>query len=1283
MKNWLKKLARSPAQSPPDQETLSAWLREAFDRQTQGDVDEAQRIYRRVLELAPANATALHLLGMIAKSDGREDEAIDLLQKAIESRPNDAEIWFGLAGVYFDQARYVAAAEAFAAGLALQPEVSRMRNNLAAALVEAWRIEEGMAELTRLRAQGYDSPQTQSCLGRVYRELGLVDDAAAEYRKALAAQPDSHNAWDNFLLTLNYSQRVGQAELYAEHRRYGAKFANPYDAPIARPLNGRRLRVGYVSPDFRRHVVACFFEPILANHNRERFEVFCYYSQRIEDQVTERFRTMAEHWLECVHLSDDQLAQRIREDGIDILVDLAGHTADNRLPVFARKPAPLQASFLGYPNTTGLSAIDYRFTDARADPPGESDRLSTEQLVRLPNTYFCYRPLDQCPEVGALPALANGWITFGCFNNFAKLSDQFLEAAARVLRRVPGARFLLKARPLSLADVAARVRKKFAEFGVDPARLDLRGWAPKVVNHLAIYDEVDIALDSFPYNGATTTCEAFWMGVPVVSIAGDRHAARVGSSLLAAVGLDELLAESVDGYVDAAVRLASDLERLATLRAGLRDRMRASPLMDGAGLTRALENSYLELWERKLGERSTAEDAGGDDATELLREAAAHRALGRLLEAEAAYKMVLRRQPDQLEALTAVWDLEHESGDPGAAVDWLSRGIARSPHHAGLRYMLGCSLQAQGRFADAAAAFGKAIELDPRMAKAHNNLGCTLEAAGQLGGAMHCYQRAIGIDPQLAVAQYNFGNAWRQAGDERQAIGHFRQALSLEPRHADWQCNLGTALYNRLSLDEAETAFRAGLDIDPRFAAAHSGLAAALIALGRVDEAEASFRRAIEENASAPGIHSGLLLALHYRHGNDAEFLHRQHMAWAKAHHDDVGRVGARSRAELAASGGRRLNIGYLSADFARHPVAHFIEGVLAAHDPRQFNVFCYSSVAFPDAVTERIKGRCENWRDVSKAHELWVVNRMYADGIDILVDLGGHTADGRLGLLMSKPAPLLVSWLGYPNTTGLREVDYRFTDAYADPLGEADRFYAERLVRLERGFLCYRPPEDSPEVGDAPSLSSGRVTFGCFNNLAKITPEMIGLWSRLLARLPGSRLVLKAYGLAAASARREFAARFASHGIGGRQLVLSEPEPSHAGHMAKYNEVDVALDVFPYNGATTTCEALWMGVPVVTLAGATHVSRVGVSILNRAGLGELVAQSPDEYLEKARALAEDVERRRALRRELRARLSSSPLLDAVAFTQGIEAEYRRMWSDYVAAQSRQSQAERDSRPSG
>ncbi|MDH4189978.1 MAG: tetratricopeptide repeat protein, partial [Betaproteobacteria bacterium] len=1101
-----------------------------------------------------------------------------------------------------------------------------------------------------------------------------IDESIREFRRVLASDETNVHAWSNLLLTLQYSQDVGPEELYAEHQRYGARFAKPYVAPRAEPLGGRRLRIGYLSPDFRFHVVACFIEPILENHDRGRFEVFCYHNHRVEDQVTERLRGFAEHWVDCVYQSDEELAQRIREDRIDILVDLTGHTMDNRLSVFAMKPAPVQVTYLGYPNTTGLSAIDYRLTDARVDPPGEADRLSAEQLIRLPHSYFCYRPLDSAPAVNPLPALAAGRVTFGCFNNFPKVSNAFLDAVARIMQRVPGSRLLLKAKPLAVAEVAHRVRRHFAGFGVDATRLDLRGWTPKVDGHLSIYQEVDIALDSFPYNGATTSCEALWMGVPVVSVLGNRHAARVGSSLLHAVDLENLVAEDVEQYIEIAAALAGDLEALAQLRAGLRERVRSSSLMDGAGFTRALEDNYLEFWRRAASASASATgepDSSRESIQERLREASAQRAAGRSLQAEAAYTWILRRQPDHLEALTAVWDMAHEAADPGASVDWLSRGISVSPGVANLHYMLGCALQAQGRSMEAIASFGKAIEIDPGLAKAHNNLGCTLEAAGDVQAAVRCYRRAIDIDPRLAVVHYNLGNVYRQGRDDAQAIEHFRRALQWEPGHADWQCNLGQAHYNRLQLDEAEACYRKSIAIDAGDARAHAGLAAALSALGRVGEADACYRAAMEIDSDDAEVHDALLLNLHCLRGNEPAAMFEAHLEWAARHRPVGARGGYRSRSEVAIDD-RRLNIAYVSPDFARHPVAQFIEPVLSAHDRSRFNIFCYSSVAYPDEATERIKGACENWRDISRLENLWVSQRMRADQIDILVDLAGHAQGGRLALFMRRPAPVQLSWLGYPNTTGLRDMDYRLTDAFADPLGETERFHTETLIRLENGFLCYQPPHDCPEIGELPSIASGGITFGCFGELARITPEMVELWSRLLGRVPGARLMLKADGLSAASARHALATRFAVHGVTGGQLMLLGGEDSTRGQLARYGEVDIALDVFPYHGLASTCEALWMGVPVIVLAGITHVARVGVSILNRAGLGDLVAHSPEEYLEKACALAAQLERRRQLRRELRDRLRRSALLDSAAVTRGIESAYREIWETFAAAQRAQ-----------
>jgi predicted SAM-dependent methyltransferase len=346
--------------------------------------------------------------------------------------------------------------------------------------------------------------------------------------------------------------------------------------------------------------------------------------------------------------------------------------------------------------------------------------------------------------------------------------------------------------------------------------------------------------------------------------------------------------------------------------------------------------------------------------------------------------------------------------------------------------------------------------------------------------------------------------------------------------------------------------------------------------------------------------------------------------------------------------------------------VAHFIEPVLAAHDRSKFHVFCYSNVSYPDEVTERFRSLCEEWRDVAALTDSQVAERMRFDGIDVLIDLAGHTGGGRPYLLARKPAPVQVTWLGYPNTTGLAAVDYRLTDAWADPPGESDRFHTEKLVRLPAGFLCYQPPADSPEVAPPPAAKSGGVTFGSFNFLAKAMPAMVPLWARLLQALPEAKLLLKSYGLSAQSARTALHAQFAEQGIGADRLIVLEPEASASAHLARYGEVDIALDCFPYNGTTTTCEALWMGVPVITLAGQSHVARVGSSILARAGLADLVAQSPQQYLDKAIALARDSARRSELRKSLRSRLRASPLLDAAAFTRGLESAYRDMWIEYA-----------------
>ena len=354
------------------------------------------------------------------------------------------------------------------------------------------------------------------------------------------------------------------------------------------------LRVGYVSPDFRRHAVASFFEPLLAHHDRNRFEIVCYFNHLGADEVTARLRGMAGEWRDSVRWSDEELAARIRDDGIDILIDLAGHTSWNRILTFARRPAPVQASWLGYPGTTGLSAMDYRITDWEADPEG-SESLSSERPLRLPHSYFCFQPQAQAQEGGALPAAASGRVTFGSFNNAAKAGPETLDLWCEVLKAVPGSDLVLKHKAFGDPQVQQRIRTRFAERGVEAGRILMSGWMRDQGSHMMAYHGIDIALDTFPYNGATTTCEALWMGVPVVSLSGRTQPSRMGRSILAAAGFPEWGASSPAHFVQIARSLSESVEDLSAHRAGLRTRIKESALTDAQSFSRAFEQCLAGL----------------------------------------------------------------------------------------------------------------------------------------------------------------------------------------------------------------------------------------------------------------------------------------------------------------------------------------------------------------------------------------------------------------------------------------------------------------------------------------------------------------------------------------------------------------------------------------------------------------------------------------------------------------------------------------------------------------
>jgi len=629
--DWLERAARLPGAGAGAWNNLGGALREA------GRLHSAAEAYRRALALDAEHGNALFNLGGVLRELGEANEAAECYRRLVAHSPDDADARHALGAALEAQGSLEAAEDAFASALRVRPEFAEAHNDLGRLARRRGAPETAARCFRRALALDAGFAEAHNNLGNVLEAQGRLEEAIACYRQALAVRPELALAWNNLgnalkaqarldeaiaafrralaldfapahgnlLFALNYLDGLDRGEVLAEHRawarRQEALLASEREPHSNEPDPDKRLRVGYVSPDFRTHSVAYFAEPLIARHDRERFEVVLYADLAggaQVDPVTERLRASADGWRNVSGESDRALAALVRRDRIDVLVDLAGHTAGNRLPVFARKPAPVQVSYLGYPNTTGLESIDYRLTDAVADPPGASDRFYSESLVRLPRGFLCYRPPEPSPAIAAPPATREGYVTFGSFNNAAKLSPGVIEAWARILRALPSARLRVKAPQIGDEGTRRLWRERLARAGVDPGRLTLEGFVAGAAEHLDAYRRIDVALDTFPYNGTTTTCEALWMGVPVVALAGAGHASRVGLSLLSQIGLEAFAADTVEAYIERAVALARDPQGLARLRATLRDRLRASPLRDESGLARAVEAQYRWMWGR-------------------------------------------------------------------------------------------------------------------------------------------------------------------------------------------------------------------------------------------------------------------------------------------------------------------------------------------------------------------------------------------------------------------------------------------------------------------------------------------------------------------------------------------------------------------------------------------------------------------------------------------------------------------------------------------------------------
>lgn len=559
-----------------------------------GRFREALAALSRATELDATDAVALTNLGCSYRSLGRIDEALDCFTRAVQINPSEPAIQSNLATTYALHDQPAKAALRLYVTLALAPDYGDAYSNMGAVMLRGGLPDSGpaMRMLARAVQINPDLPTAHSNLSVILAGRGEPDRAVPHNMRAAELAPNPEN-WSRVLFNLNYCDSWSAEDCAAEHRRIGGLFdaaGAGMRLPPTRPGDGRH-RLGFVSPDFRNHSVSYFLRPLLAAIDRSQFEIFCYSDVLKGDEVTAEIRAAADHWIEAIGLSDIELARQIRSDRIDTLIDLAGHTPNNRMAAFALRPAPVQMTWLGYANTSGLTTIDYRIVDDITDPPGTADALTSETLLRLPGGFLCYGPPPYAPEPAVRPPAQEGGVTFGTFNNPTKITDATFDLWSRLLVRLPQSRLLIKSFRLRDEVLRRHIVGKFARNGVAEDRLILLDANADPVEHLAAYGQIDIGLDPVLYNGTTTTFEALWMGVPVIAERGDRHAGRVGASLLTHIGLPELIAETSDHYIEIACRLAQNPAELADLRAGLRQRLAASPLCDAQGFARKFERA--------------------------------------------------------------------------------------------------------------------------------------------------------------------------------------------------------------------------------------------------------------------------------------------------------------------------------------------------------------------------------------------------------------------------------------------------------------------------------------------------------------------------------------------------------------------------------------------------------------------------------------------------------------------------------------------------------------------
>ncbi|MBE8952504.1 MAG: glycosyltransferase [Quinella sp. 1Q7] len=1034
--------------------------------------------------------------------------------------------------------------------LMLRARTFRLRENMQACIDVAERA-------LKLDGDLITTMLIHNLLGQSYRAVGKIRQAIDNYTlnatrdiSSLQGTPQYAQAenirreeYDNMLFNmhdLNYSRE----ELFRAAQGFNKLLAHLPRFKHNRRLHARhkKIRVGYISPDIRFHVVAFFSSNFFTNYDKTRFEVYVY-AKNVADNVTKQFAAAVDNFRDILDKTSAEVAKRIVDDEIDILVDLAGHTANNSLDVLAYKPAPIQISGIGYMSTTGLDTVDYFLADKFTDPEGLNEKFFTEKILRLQHSHFCYTWHDFPHMVAPAPCSKNGFVTFGSFNNFGKVTDEMLALWAKILDGVPNSRLYLKAAIFQEGYGGDGARERIKAAGIDLNRVTCESSA---VEYVKCYEQMDIALDTFPYPGGGTTCDALYMGVPVITLVGERHNSRFGYSLLMNIGLEELCAFSTDEYVQKAIELANDLERLRDYHLTIRRRMEDSPVMNDMIYMGELEQAYEKIFDAWTNNQPLP-----DFPQELppLTDALA--------------KRFYRRAMDYVKLETAAGKSKYHRVD-----------------------------------------FKRTIYY------------------GELAA-----QREVTRDANLLVA--------------------------IADRRFNVDDNIGSYEWMRRAVDflytpQGQTEKHSG----DFMAECHSKLARYSQANGHHFEAIKNYERAFEltdDFMRKLEFYDAVLLGLHFLDISSEEL--------AAPHFDYQNFFDGVKQFTTYHKRHKRIRVGYIGGDFRNHATFSVVFGFMSCHDRSKFEVTCYSRNKEDDDFTEFYRRGVEHFVDVRGLSAEELAKKIHDDEIDIAVDLAGHTGYNGLPALAYKPAPIQMCGIGYMSTTGLKAIDYMITDAVLDPPGEHEKFFSEKFLYMPAQF-SYARREDLPASEGASCIKNGYVTFGTICRYMKINDDMLAVWTEILRRVPTAKLLLRAQEFISNRTQTELYDTLKRLGCDMDRVII---RPAVHDYFRAISEVDIILDAYPYVGGATTLDALYMGVPVVTLYGERHSTRFAKSILVSVGLGELATDSIDAYINTAVALANDHETLDLLHKNLRGMFLQSDALDPMKYCRTLEQKFTEL----------------------